>query len=211
MRASFVTVCGDGEYIIYTSLAWRNKSFGAGVGFAWATDSNTYAVREAGPKVKVFRNFKERPGLLRISYTTDGIYGGTLLGVKGMGFVVFYDWETGAIVRRIDVEARNVYWSGTGNLVAIAGEDSFYVLRFDRDAYNAYLDNGGEVDDEGVEEAFELEADIAEVVQTGKWIGDCFVYTNGANRLNYLVGGQTHTITHFDSYVPSTCFGSSRN
>ena len=25
----FVTVCGDGEYIIYTALAWRNKSFGA--------------------------------------------------------------------------------------------------------------------------------------------------------------------------------------
>lgn len=65
-------------------------------------------MREAGPKVKVFRNFKERPGLLKIGYTTDGVFGGTLLGVKGMGFVVFYDWETGAIVRRIDVEARNV-------------------------------------------------------------------------------------------------------
>jgi hypothetical protein len=94
-----------------------------------------------------------------------------------------------------------VYWSGTGNLVAIAGEDSFYVLRFDRDAYAAYLDNGGELDDEGVEEAFELEADIADVVQTGKWIGDCFVYTTSANRLNYVVGGQTHTITHFDTCV----------
>jgi coatomer subunit beta' len=104
----FVTVCGDGEYIIYTALAWRNKSFGSGVGFAWASDSNTYAVREAGPNVRVYRNFKERAGLVKISYTTDGIYGGTLLGVKGMGFVVFYDWETGAIVRRIDVEARNV-------------------------------------------------------------------------------------------------------
>lgn len=21
-------VCGDGEYVIYTALAWRNKSFG---------------------------------------------------------------------------------------------------------------------------------------------------------------------------------------
>lgn len=105
---SFVTVCGDGEYIIYTALAWRNKSFGSGVGFAWAADSNTYAVREAGPNVRVYRNFKERAGLVKIGYTTDGLYGGTLLGVKGMGFVVFYDWETGAIVRRIDVEARNV-------------------------------------------------------------------------------------------------------
>ena len=38
-------------------------------------------------------------------------------------------------------------------------------------------------------------------MQTGNWIGDCFVYTTAANRLNYLVGGQTHTITHFDSRV----------
>ena len=109
---SFVAVCGDGEYIVYTSLAWRNKAFGAGVGFAWATDSSAYAVREASSAVRAFRNFKERPGVLRISYPTDGIYGGTLLGVKGIGFVVFYDWETGAVVRRIDLQARNVNFLG---------------------------------------------------------------------------------------------------
>ncbi|GAA5820114.1 hypothetical protein JCM10212_000447 [Sporobolomyces blumeae] len=197
----FVTVCGDGEYIIYTSLAWRNKAFGSGVGFAWASDSNTYAVREASSKIKVYRNFKERPGLVQVNYPTDGVYGGSLLGVKGMGFVVFYDWDSGAIVRRIEVEAKSVHWSGTGNLVAIAGEESFYVLRFDRDAYQHRLDSGDELDDEGVEEAFELEAEISESVQTGKWIGDCFVYTTAANRLNYLVGGQTHTITHFDTQM----------
>ena len=34
----FVTVCGDGEYVIYTALAWRNKSFGSGErwGCVWA-------------------------------------------------------------------------------------------------------------------------------------------------------------------------------
>jgi coatomer subunit beta' len=36
----FVVVCGDGEYIIYTALAWRNKTFGAGLEFVWAHDSN---------------------------------------------------------------------------------------------------------------------------------------------------------------------------
>ncbi len=44
----FVTVVGDGEYIVYTALAWRNKAFGNGSSFAWANDSNTYAVLE-GP------------------------------------------------------------------------------------------------------------------------------------------------------------------
>ncbi len=35
----FVVVCGDGEYTIYTSLAWRNKSFGSGIDFVWAQGS----------------------------------------------------------------------------------------------------------------------------------------------------------------------------
>jgi coatomer subunit beta' len=35
-------------------------------------------------------------------------------------------------------------------------------------------------------------------VRTGQWVGDCFVYTNSTNRLNYLVGDQTYTVSHFD-------------
>ena len=109
----FVTVCGDGEYIIYTALAWRNKAFGSGLGFAWASDSNAYAVRDGGSSkaspVRVYRNFKERVGLIKgIAYQTSGIWGGALLCVKGNGFVCFYDWENGALVRRIEVEATNV-------------------------------------------------------------------------------------------------------
>ena len=64
MAYRFVTVCGDGEYIIYTSLAWRNKSFGTGLSFAWGSDSNTYAVRESATKTKVYKNFRERPDLI---------------------------------------------------------------------------------------------------------------------------------------------------
>lgn len=35
-------------------------------------------------------------------------------------------------------------------------------------------------------------------VRTGEWVGDCFLYTNNSNRLNYLVGDQTYTVSHFD-------------
>ena len=107
-----MTVCGDGEYIIYTALAWRNKAFGSGSGFAWAADSNTYAVRDSTntkSPIKVFRNFKERAGLIKgVNYASSGIWGGALLCVKGNGFVCFYDWENGALVRRIEVDAESV-------------------------------------------------------------------------------------------------------
>lgn len=107
----FVTVVGDGEYIIYTALAWRNKSFGNGFSFAWANDSNTYAVLENKVKLRVYKNFKERGGVgMRGvgSWSIEGLHGGPLLCARGNGFVLFWDWESGEIVRRIDVEAKNV-------------------------------------------------------------------------------------------------------
>lgn len=58
--------------------------------------------------------------------------------------------------------------------------------------------NSGEADEDGVESAFEVVTDINESVRTGQWVGDCFIYTNSTNRLNYLVGDQTYTISHFD-------------
>lgn len=56
----FVVVCGDGEYIIYTAMALRNKSFGSAQEFVWAQDSSEYAVRENMTSVKLFKNFKEK-------------------------------------------------------------------------------------------------------------------------------------------------------
>jgi coatomer subunit beta' len=35
----FIVACGDGEYVIYTALAWRNKSFGTALEFVWASDA----------------------------------------------------------------------------------------------------------------------------------------------------------------------------
>lgn len=56
----------------------------------------------------------------------------------------------------------------------------------------------GLADEDGVESAFEVVTDIQESIRTGEWVGDCFIYTNSTNRLNYLVGDQTYTISHFD-------------
>lgn len=121
-------------------------------------------MQEGKSKIRVYRSFKERPGLIKStgSWAVEGIHGGTLLAARGNGFVMFWDWETGAVVRRIEVDATNVSWSATGGLVAITSEDSFYILRFDRDAYSARVDSGETIGDEGVEEAFDLIAEISE-------------------------------------------------
>ncbi|KAJ1972938.1 Coatomer subunit beta' [Dimargaris xerosporica] len=204
----FIAVCGDDEYIIYTALAWRNKSFGRGSEVVWAQDSNEYAVRESANKVKLFKSFKERTNLsgalAHLNFSVEGIHGGALLGVRGANFLDFYDWENGILVRRIEVEPKTVYWSDSGELMTIVTEESMFILRFDHQVYQEQLNlHGGtlppELQEEGLEEAFEVIQEFPEKVGSGCWIGDCFIYTTQARRLNYIVGGQTFTIAHFDT------------
>ena len=62
-------------------------------------------------KVCLYKNFKERGGTGMKgsgSWSVDALYCGPVLGARGMVFVVFWDWETGEVVRRINVEAKNV-------------------------------------------------------------------------------------------------------
>lgn len=81
--------------------------------------------------------------------------------------------------------------------MALACDDTVYVLRFSREAYDAALSSGA-VEEDGVESAFEVVTDLPEACTSGSWVGDCFVYTNGANRLSYLVGDKTYTLAHHD-------------
>lgn len=40
--------------------------------------------------------------------------------------MVFLDWEEGALIRRIDVAPRHVYWNETGELVLLACDESYF-------------------------------------------------------------------------------------
>ncbi|KAK6027254.1 WD domain, G-beta repeat protein [Ostertagia ostertagi] len=77
----FVVACGDGEYIVYTAMALRNKDFG--------------------------QEYKQ----LRTDAVMEGIDGGPLLAARSASSLCFYDWETAQLVRRIEIAAKHVYWS----------------------------------------------------------------------------------------------------
>ncbi|XP_009388663.1 coatomer subunit beta'-1 isoform X1 [Musa acuminata AAA Group] len=193
----FVVVCGDGEYIIYTALAWRNRSFGSALEFVWSTDGE-YAIRESTSKIKIFsKTFQERKSI-RPTFSTEHIFGGTLLAMCSSDFICFYDWAECRLIRRIDVSVKNLYWADSGDLLVIASDTSFYILKYNRDVVSSYLENGKPVDDQGVEDAFELLHEVNERVRTGIWVGDCFIYNNSSSRLNYCVGGEVTTMFHLD-------------
>ncbi|EFJ43300.1 hypothetical protein VOLCADRAFT_106879 [Volvox carteri f. nagariensis] len=192
----FVVVCGDGEYIVYTALAWRNKAFGSGLEFVWSADSSDYAIRESPSKIKIYKNFQEKHSV-SLGFNAEGIHGGTLVSVRGSDFIVFYDWE-GRVVRRIDVAAKSVHWSESGNTVAILGDSSFYILKYNKELVEEHFASGTAAGDDGVDDAFDLQAEVSERVRTCVWVGECFVYNNTAWRLNYCVGGEVTTVVHLD-------------
>lgn len=120
-----------------------------------------------------------------------------MLGVRSVSGLTFYDWDTLDLVRRIEIQPRAIYWSDSGRLVCLATEDNYYILSFDTDQVQKARD-AGEVAEDGVEAAFDVLGEVNEAVRTGLWVGDCFIYTNAVNRINYYVGGEIVTIAHLD-------------
>ncbi|CAK9168432.1 unnamed protein product [Ilex paraguariensis] len=80
--------------------------------------------------------------------------------------------------------------------------NSVYQSRFSHQAkcevVFAHLDSGRSIDEQGVEDVFELLYEINERVRTGIWVGDCFIYINSSWRLNYCVGGEVTTMFYLD-------------
>ncbi|ETV96981.1 hypothetical protein H310_09830 [Aphanomyces invadans] len=193
----FVAICGDGEYIIYTSQQLRNKSFGSALDFVWSpTGTGDYVVRESSSKVVLFKNFVQVKALKPTQCTAEGLFGGALIGIRGPDCIAFYDWDNDMrFIRKIDATVKNVFWSDAGDLVVLSTDSSYYVLRYNREA--VAMSNLNAPD--GVEGAFDLVHELSEKVSSGTWVGDCFLYVNSSGRLNYYVGGEIMTITHLPS------------
>jgi coatomer subunit beta' len=197
----FVAVCGDGEFIIYTAQALRNKAFGQALDFVWSgSGTGDYAIRESTNLVKIFKNFKESQTIIPATTSADGLFGGHLVGVKGGDSgVLFYDWDTGDFVMKIDVSPKEVYWSDAGNMVLLACEDTAYVLTHNAQVTANAIAMGQVSPEDGIEGSFDLLYEINDTISSGKWVGDCFIYVNNKGRLNYSVGGQIQTLVHLDT------------
>ena len=112
------------------------------------------------------------------SVSLAGLFGGPLLGVREAESVAFFDWQTGALVRRLEVVATNVYWSQSKKFVCITTAAEAFVLSFNADAAAAAMTAGSVDPDEGVEEAFEVVGELATIIATATWAGDCMIFTD---------------------------------
>jgi len=196
----FVAVCGDGEFIIYTSQALRNKAFGQALDFVWSgSGTGDYCIRETPNSIKTYKNFKESQTIVPATASADGLFGGTAIGVKGSDGVLFYEWDSGEFIQKIEAIPKDVFWSDSGNMVLLATEESAYVLSYNAQQVAQAIAMGQVNPEAGIEGSFELLYEINDKITSGKWVGDCFIYINNAGRLNYSVGGQIETLVHLET------------
>ena len=101
--------------------------------------------------------FQEKKSI-RPTFSAERIHGGTLLAMCSNDFICFYDWAECRLIRRIDVTVKvrpdvspilwvfyhvpcvivnawswiyqNLFWADSGDLVAIASDTSFYILKY---------------------------------------------------------------------------------
>ena len=198
-NGQFIVLCGDGEYIVYTSQALRNKTFGSALDFVWSSQSSgDFAIRESTSRVKIFKNFKEYKTLALPISCAEGIHGGACLAVTAQDSIVFFDWDEGSFIRKIDVSPTQVLWNEIGNSVALACSDSYFILYFDKEKVMEALSSGSADLEEGIDGSFELETTMVDVIKTGQWVGECLLFINDSGKLNYYVGGEVVTLAHLD-------------
>ena len=192
-NGKFFALCGDSDYVIYSTFKFSNSGFGHAVELVWGQD-NDYAVMTEQGVIQLFKNCIEDK-TYKTAFKGHGIFGGKLIGVstkQGGSSISFFDWENFTCIRRIDVDApKNVYWSQSGEYVIIWLEETFYLLKYNEEYVKSYLQSKGasSIGEEGLEDAFTFLGDFNEEIISGQWVeGDAFVFTTAKGKLNYLIG-----------------------
>ena len=187
-----VAVWGDGEYVIYSTIGWRNRAFGRGTEIAWAAPGgDVFGIRDVNGRVIINRVSAHDQGVpVPGVMDCDKIFGGPLLGMStGGSTLTFFDWSGQHLIRTIDVAAVSVSWSPDASHVAIQTDSSCYILA----AKAAVLRSPQSFPcgEEGIEDSLELIDELEHSLKSVCWIsGNCFVYLTEENRLAYhVVGG----------------------
>lgn len=209
-KGRFVSLCGDGEYVIYAAISWRSKSYGQAEEIVWGPGSGQYCIREKGGQLKVFKDFKEVK-VWKPFFTPTKIFGGGLIGARGDDFICFFDWETCQLVRSIDITPQDIIWGENSDYLALCAQDRFFVLKYNAAAVKQALAQGS-LPEDGLAEALDVLSDpVGDRVKRGQFIGDVFLFVNHENQAKYFLGGDIQFLQHIEKGYRFLGFVSKQN
>ncbi|KII60445.1 Coatomer subunit beta' [Thelohanellus kitauei] len=186
----FLAVVGDGEFIIYTTIALRNKLSATGDRFVWHKDSTTFVVRDSYNLV-LYKDFKvNKRSNLKVSF--EELFAGELIGVKSASEIHFYEWSDLNFIIVVDVSPSNVYWNIDSTLCCLCESNAIHILKYNAAVVESSLENVQSTES-GVSDAFEV---LPLFHQPFSQLAE-------DNRLSYAIGDQLFSISHIQrpSYV----------
>merc|ERR1719287_341000 len=70
--------------------------------------------------------------------------------------VLFYEWDSGEFIQKIEAVPKDVFWSDSGNMVLLATEESAYVLSYNAQQVAQAIAMGQVSAEAGIDGSFEL-------------------------------------------------------
>ena len=209
----YFSILSDKEFVISTSGVYRSSCVGQCSDLSW-NDNDSFIIKE-GNYVKMYKEFKEyskfKPG-----FAFEGVFGGPLYSIKTEDAIYMYDYDNSIFIRKIDVCPNKIIWNESKTKVALICADSTFILTVKYDVIEEYIENtvdGGNKNnnnESGCEEGFDVDYDINDMIMSGLFIGDVFVYQNIKKKINYAINGKTFSISTLSNnfymlgYLPST-------
>jgi coatomer subunit beta' len=179
----FIVTLSDGDWNIYTALGLRSRAYGQGLRFAWASNSENFAVIDLGYTIPFYSRFER---VETVETYARRLWGGELLSALVDGGVEFYDWADQRLIRRMEAKACEVKWCR--DLVAIRTKDSIFVLEFNRECQADWTK------DSGFSDAFNVLHDIDVKSGSIHWHHGVLFFSEGV-KINRFVGGVVQVTT----------------
>lgn len=78
------------------------------------------------------------------------------MGVKSGSGLGLYDWDSLDLIRRIDIQPKHVFWSESGELVCLATDEAYFILKYNQSVVENAKQNKQLVTEDGIEDSFDV-------------------------------------------------------
>ena len=180
----FVT---DGtEFAVHKAQTGKQTTFGTCDGIVWSPQ-NQLCVMDGNNKVRFLSPTGEEVNSLELDFYVEKIFPGEFLGVVGLDFAVFYDYETLDYIGKIDSQITDIQWPVKQDRLVVGTPDGFYVLDY-------YTEDDEEDEEDEAEGYFDVVDEIEERYSSGLWVEGVFLFLKESSRLCLMSSGNPMTI-----------------
>jgi coatomer subunit beta' len=186
-NGQYFFVTDGNEFAIHKSQTGKQTTFGTCDGIVWSPQNNL-CVMDGNHTVRFLSPMGEELNSLELDFYVEKIFGGELLGVVGLDFVVFYDYETLDYMGKIIDQITDVQWPVKQDELVVGTPDGFYMLEYEG------AEEEEDDEEEEVEGSFRVVEEVEERFTSGLWVDKVFFFLKESSKICLMSVGGPMTI-----------------